>query len=118
MKRPILVSLLLALSVFLGGCHSCENDISNSIVSPAGKLKVVVFNRSCGATTGFSTQVSIIPTSSSLLEDSGNILILDGAIPLKVVWWSDAELHVSGLGSAKVFKRAASVPDVLIRYDR
>lgn len=117
MKRPILPALL-ALSIFFGGCQSCENEISNTIVSPAGKLKAVVFNRSCGATTGSSTQVSIIPASGSLLDDGGNTIILDGAIPLKVEWRSDAELHVNGLGSAKVFKQAASVAGVSIRYDR
>jgi hypothetical protein len=39
----------------------CGNDPISETPSPNGQMKVVVFQRDCGATTGFSTQVSVLP---------------------------------------------------------
>ncbi len=36
----------------------CGNDVLSENISPSGHWKAVVSERSCGATTGFSTQVS------------------------------------------------------------
>jgi hypothetical protein len=79
MKNPTQLAALLALSVVLSGCDLCENEISQSVISPSGKMKAVVFSRNCGATTGANTQVSIIPASGMLLDDGGNTLILGDA---------------------------------------
>jgi hypothetical protein len=108
--------ILLALSIVLSGCGKCENETFQTVISPSGKLKVVVFNRNCGATTGFNTQVSIIPASGSLPYEGGNTLVLDGTVPLKVEWGSDSRLNLSGLGVAKVFHQSRSVTSVSINY--
>jgi ABC-type uncharacterized transport system auxiliary subunit len=108
--------ILLALSTILSGCSPCENETSQTVISPSGKLKAVVFNRNCGATTGFNTQVSIIPGPGSLPYEAGNTLVLDGTVPLKAEWGSDARLNLSGLGVAKVFHQSVSVTGVSINY--
>jgi hypothetical protein len=56
----------------------CGNEIFQEVYSPDHTYKAVVFQRDCGATTGFSTQVSILGASSKLPNDSGNILSMDG----------------------------------------
>lgn len=116
MRIALQLAALLTLSVGLTGCDFCENEISQSIISPSGKLKAVVFSRNCGATTGVNTQVSIIPASGMLSNDNGNTLILDGATQMKVEWRSDSVLHLKGLGAAKVFKQSGSVEGVSISY--
>lgn len=100
----------------LSGCDPCENETSQTVISPSGKLKAVVFNRSCGATTGFSTQVSVMPASASLPEEGGNTLVLGGTVPLTVEWRSDASLSLSGLGEARVFNQSSSVAGVSVSY--
>ena len=75
-----------------------------------------MFNRNCGATTGFNTQVSIIAATGSLPDDSGNTLILDGTVPLQVHWQSNSALHLSGLGSAEIFKQASSASGAAVSY--
>jgi hypothetical protein len=40
----------------------CGNYVVAEKISPDGRRKVVVFQRDCGATTGFSTQVSLFAT--------------------------------------------------------
>jgi hypothetical protein len=106
----------LALSLIFTDFELCANEVSRSIISPSGEIKAVVFSRNCGATTGFNTQVSIIPVSRVLPDQDGNSLILDGAIELKVEWKSDSELHIRGIGSSRVFKQGGSMEGVSISY--
>lgn len=117
-ERWLRVSLLLFLSMILGGCGLCENEISQTVISPSGKLKAIVFNRSCGATTGFSTQVSIISASGALPDEGGNTLVLGGRVPLKVEWRSDSVLRLGGFGAARVFHQSHSVAGISIDYDK
>jgi len=80
-------------------------------------MEAVAFARSCGATTGLSTQLSILP-AGQLPEGSGNILVLDGSIPLKLAWLSNNSFSVSGLGSAKVFREASQASGVEVSYGK
>ncbi|MES2298635.1 MAG: hypothetical protein V4582_16440 [Pseudomonadota bacterium] len=108
----------LPAALLLLGCDSiCENEVQASVVSPSGNLKAVVFHRSCGAATGFNTQVSVIAASSSLQDDGGNVLIVDGNAPLKLTWLSESRLSIKGVLSAGVFTKERSVPDVEIVYE-
>jgi hypothetical protein len=116
MKKLLPCLVLLALSIGLSGCDPCGNEVSQAVVSPSGKLKAVVFNRDCGATTGFTTQVSIISSTESLPGERGNTLILDGTVPLKIEWRSGSMLHLSGLGAARIFLQSHSAAGVSVSY--
>jgi len=75
--------LIGVVGMMFYGCHwlgntMCGNYTHEEYPSPGGKWKAVVFQRDCGATTGFSTQISILSSSESLENDTGNILIIDG----------------------------------------
>jgi hypothetical protein len=80
-------------------------------------MDAVVFSRDCGATTGYSTQLSIVP-SGHLPESSGNVLVLDGSVPLKLSWPSDGSLSVSGLGQGKIFHQSNQVSGVAVSYGK
>jgi hypothetical protein len=115
---------LLALCLLgLSGCDSvgitgdCENEVAQTVASPTGRLEVVVFNRGCGATTGFNTQVSIVQ-AGHLPDGPGNVLLMDGTVPLKVTWQSDTDLRLSGIGSARLFKQEPVVVGVSVAYVR
>ncbi len=76
----------------------CEDDVYLSIISPDKKCKAVIFERNCGATTGFSTQISIIDADQELKNSSGNVFIIDGEpifVAPKIYWKSDNELIVN-----------------------
>jgi len=61
-------------SVFGG---MCGNQIITEQLSSDKKYKIIVFVRDCGATTGFSTQVSILRNDKKLGDDdSGNVLTI------------------------------------------
>jgi len=67
--------------IVIGGCSGdfpgdCENTILSEAGSPNGRLNAVLFERYCGATTGLSTQVSVL--RSGIRPDvSGNAFVAD-----------------------------------------
>lgn len=83
--------------------------------SPSGKLTAISFVRDCGATTDFSSQVSIIPAGQKLKNEAGNAFIAGGKIDLVLQWLSDGTLQIRG-GGGHVFKQEASVAGVKVVY--
>lgn len=115
MSKVFAILLLVSL---IAGCSDfgCGNEVAARTVSPTGKMDVVVYNRNCGATTGFNTQVSIVPAGQDP-KGSGSVLVLDGTAPLRVNWASEAAVTLSGLGSARVFHKAEQFKGVAISYE-
>jgi hypothetical protein len=79
-------------------------------------MKAVVFLRDCGATTNFSTQVSIVSAKEDTSNATGNVLILDGKVPLSLQWQSDKSLQVRGALPAKIFKQQRLVSSIAVNY--
>ncbi len=109
------IFFLLAL-VSLYGCNLCENEISLTKVSPSGKFQAVSFFRNCGATSGFNTQISIIPTESNLPNDGDNIFIIDNDIQLSINWISNNTILISGNLDHRIYKQEQNFSDVHISY--
>jgi len=62
----------------------CDNLIINSTKLREVNLNIVLFQRDCGATTGFNTQISMINIGEELPNESGNIFTADtghGKVP-------------------------------------
>ena len=53
--------------------NSCTNQVLAEVPSPEGTLKAVVFERNCGATIAFSTQISVLPAAASLQDGPANL---------------------------------------------
>lgn len=117
------LSLLLLV---LAGC-TCENRILNELPSPDGRRKVVAFDRGCGATTGYSLQLSVLPRNSST-DDAGNAFIVDAehGSPIfdmdltslvRVAWVSPTQLLVVYDPRLRVSKQQQRVRGVTVRYD-
>ena len=105
----------------------CENDVLAEFPSPDGKNKAIVFQRDCGATTGFSTQVSVLRTGQALDGRGGNVFVGDtnhGAAPmgprggpsLRVGWVGREALLVSHHPAVRVFAAEPEVGGVRITY--
>ena len=116
--KPYFYSVLIAaMAIPLPGCLStCENEVASEIASPSGKLKAVVFERGCGATTGFNTQLSIIYAGGEVPDAAGNAIALDGRIPLQIKWLSDDEILISGSKRTRIFKQEKLVNGVRLQY--
>jgi hypothetical protein len=112
------LSILLLLSPALHGCigGGCDNVVSQVVRSPSGSHDAVVFSRECGATTGFTTQISVIRGGSRLPDDGGNTLILGDQIEVGLSWPSEGELVVAYSSSSEPFKKESMVSGVRVRY--
>ena len=79
----------------------CANDMFSETISPDGSRKAIVFERNCGATTSFYTQVSILDADSELGNNAGNILVIDGrpeSAAVEVRWIDDRRVELSSPG--------------------
>lgn len=95
----VVVSVPLAIvGVFIYATSDmCGNEVYSEVLSPDQEHKAVVFQRDCGATTGFSTQISIIDANDDLRNESGDIYIIDGHpknASLTLTWLSSSELNI------------------------
>jgi hypothetical protein len=107
-------------------CGLCDNTDFKQYVSPDGRMRVVVFTRSCGATTDFTTQGSVVPAStSSMPNEVGNAFVADsnhGQAPgaagpdLSVRWLDTHTVELSHHAKARIFKAEISVDGVRIVY--
>ena len=112
------LSLLVLVVPGLHGCLTggCDNVVSQVVPSPGGVHDAVVFSLECGATSGFTTQLSIIRSGASLPNKPGNTLVLDDKVNLALTWAGDAELVVAYSASSTPFTKEAMVSDVRVRY--
>ena len=110
-------ALLWLLGAFLGLDELCANEIVTTETSPNGALKVILFRRDCGATTTYSTHVSMIPASSQLPNEPGNIFVQSGTPIVVVRWIDDHHLSISGGGASTAFEHRTKHAGVQITYD-
>jgi hypothetical protein len=106
----------------------CGNDVVAEKFAPDGRKKVVVFQRDCGATTGFSTQASLLGATSRLPARGGNIFVADtchGSAPaaawggprLEVRWISNERVRLSYDASACLFRGETVLDGIKIEHD-
>jgi len=106
----------------------CDNTPLAEVPSPSGTRKAVVFQRDCGATTGFSTQVSVLPAGAKLRDDGGNVFVADtdhGAAPsgpgggpvVEAVWVAEDRLVIRHHRLARVFRSEARAGNVVVAYE-
>jgi hypothetical protein len=115
---------IATLSLSLSGCVDlCENDIRTEVASPDGTKRAVIFERSCGATTPFSTHVSVLNRGEALPRSSGNVFVADDAhgaveaMNVRVRWVSAKHLLLSYPPAARIFAKNAFSTGVEIEYE-
>ena len=91
-------SLVIFIVSLATGCGMCGNDPVTVEVSPNEERVAIAFIRSCGATTPFYTQVSIIDKPGKLANEAGNVFIVEGKHPVSVQWEGDEKLIIVGTG--------------------
>jgi hypothetical protein len=104
----VLVLSICGLLFWSAGNLLCGSELFQEAYSPNGKYKVIVFQRDCGATTGFSTHISIIKSSTPLRNQHGNVFQADGYpgwFSKKITWEDDQHVIIEHNGKP--------IPDVL-----
>lgn len=125
----VFVGLPILVFGFLlsGASELCGNSPLLEVPSPNGKLKAVIFERDCGATTGFSTHVSVIETTGLLPNEGGNLFVADtnhnaapsgpgGGPAVRVAWLDQSALRIEHHPLARVFRSERSTNGVRVEY--
>lgn len=86
MKKIVILTLIIVIGIllffefpkFIGwiafyNWNPCKDKVVKEIRLPQTDYKLVAFIRDCGATTDFSTHVSVIGNGQELPKESGNI---------------------------------------------
>lgn len=95
----------------------CANTVITSSTSPNGKWKVVLFERNCGATTAFSSQISLLESDEELTNEAGNIYIAEGYPKgYTLNWESNASVNIGGT-SATSNKKVTQFNDIQFSYE-
>jgi hypothetical protein len=120
-KRELLPFAAILLACMLSSCDLCQNEISTEVPSSDKAWKFVTFNRSCGATSSDSFQLSVLSAQSKLDDGAANAFIADdnhGATTFvaEAHWITDRAIQITYSSRARVFKTESSVNGVEIRY--
>ena len=106
---------IVALSICLVACADpCENRVLSEVPGPKGNRTAIVFERSCGATTGFSTHVSVVNEFGELGRSAGNVFAADsdhGAVKdmtVTVRWAAADQVVIRYPAQSRVFKKRPS----------
>jgi len=97
------------------------------MLSPNDSKRVVLFERDCGATTDFSTQISILPVGQQLGTSAGNIFVADanhdivsvdshGVMAVDITWKNDQEIEITYPTRARIFLKAPEYQGIRIVY--
>ena len=120
--------LVVTFSLMLGACgDDGSNAIVKRVASPDGQREAVMFQRECGATTGFSTQVSILELGEPL-SGSGNTFRADddhgaaktgpwGGSWAEMKWLASDRLLIRYAKHSRLFEQGKSVFGVAVSYE-
>ena len=108
--------VVLSVLVLSSACGMCDNDPLHAEMSPDGTYVAIAFLRDCGATTGFSTEVSVVEAPGKLPNQPGDIFAVGGKHPARVHWESDSKLIIEIPRGGEVFKKVGELRGITIEY--
>ncbi len=130
---PTLLAAIVCLLMIAGFMDiRSGTDVAQEIASPDGGYTAMLMVRNGGATTDYSTQISLAaaksPGSRFLATGRpGNLFIVDGdhgAVPVngrglmdvELKWESPSDLRIYFPPNARVYKQASKVESVTVKY--
>ena len=106
------------LSLSIAGCGLCSDEIKMEQSGPQGTLKATWFVRNCGATTDFSTIVSVHRPGISYKDGGGIVFVATGRGQLRMSWDDARHLRIECVGCQRkdIFRKITVLGDVDISY--
>ena len=117
---------ILAAAALAAACNPATNTPISVVRSPDGRHEAVLFERNAGATTGFSTQISIV-AADERPAGGGNAFIADddngrakaagwGGPYASMAWLGTQQLEISYDRDARLFRNEQRVEGVQVTY--
>lgn len=138
-SKRIIFGLIATLILGITGCIAilnhldasmCETTVIDQVTSPNKTLKAVLFQRDCGATTGFNSQVVIVASNKDISQKNAlpeSFFIADtgrdsapagkgGGPEIRLNWQSETQLQIQHHEFARLFKAETSSKSVAVNY--
>ena len=129
----VIIGIIVTAVIYFGiiiysfGSDLCGNEIIETKISPNSTHKIIIFQRNCGATTDFSTQISVLEMDENIENKSGNIFSADsdhgkaeltanGIINTKIKWINEKTVLIEYDKNVRVFQNEESINNINIRY--
>jgi hypothetical protein len=116
----MMLRIAFCFFVLFAGCsrkvEPCRNAIRSQERSPDGRLKAVVFLRKCPDELLFTTNVSILPVDQSLPDDTGNTMVCQDALAVRVRWQATDHLVVLSFSDLANATKQKQLRNVSIEY--
>jgi Family of unknown function (DUF5412) len=124
----VIAGMLITYAIEKAFDGMCGNQLLSEVSSPDHVYRVVVFQRDCGATTGFSTQVSVLKAKETLPNESGTLFVADtdhgkapggigGGPEVKISWVGSRSVRLTYHKNARVFFANPHFLEVSATYD-
>jgi len=118
---PLVIAMLAATAAACG--DPCSNRVLNQVASPSAEHVAVVYVRECGATTGPSTNVSIVKDANASITGAGNVLVLKDPPAMveakghtRVSWIAEDTLKIDYLFGRAVQNSARTSDGVVVQF--
>ena len=116
MLRSILSGIVLLLLASCG--DPCSNEVHAESLSSDKSLNAIWFVRDCGATTDFSTIVSVSRVGEPYKKEEYLAFVAKGRQKLRLVWEGSDRLAIECIGCERrdIFKQVTVIGKVQISY--
>jgi hypothetical protein len=116
--RLLLLVLATAAIMLTTSCGLCSNQLVRAVRSQDGIVEATWYVRNCGATTDFSTIVSVHQPNGSYTDDSDLVFIAKGKYDLKLSWSGPRELTIDCKDCSRknVFRETTHLGDIDINF--
>ena len=116
------IILLFGALLFLGGKYildnvfgeMCGNEVLQEIPSDNGEKVAYIFQRDCGATTGYSYELSILDKGEELPNKNGNTFLTEKEFTMS--WIGEKKIQVVHKEFADIYKKDKRVNGVRVEY--
>jgi hypothetical protein len=126
--RPVLIGVaavvIAALAAYLwylipalalGG--TCADEVRGESASPDGRVLATSYIRNCGATTGYSSHVSLRTAKAPFNPDKDfTALVIDGVCDVEMSWSAVTTLLLQNPATCEVIRRESRWRDIQISF--
>ena len=112
---------ILSACAFIGlllACNFCSDQVVSHTDSPDAVLTVTSFVRNCGATTDYSSKVSVHRKSEGFRDEQDVIFVVKGRHDLSINWTGPRALSIacSSCGRRETFRQLTALGDIDVAY--
>jgi hypothetical protein len=76
------------------GCSPCQDVVRSAVLAPGSSLSATYFVRNCGATTDYSSIVSVHATTEAFDTTTRHVFVVRGRHDIDLKWESGGALFV------------------------